>query len=179
MSGSYRIFCYYYCCYYFESCHRPFLYVLLLSLLQTLCTYLQLYTRNKPCFQDMQCCSCSVFTVCATCNVITPVKYALCFYISTTRSMCVAPNMAVFSISLISCLPFMLLRYCLSDFEMIQSPLLLLVSPVPAIIGTLYYYYRISHFSALAGKYSPILGCGNQHDQARWSYLQFRKFLTI
>ena len=42
-----------------------------------------------------------------------------------------------------------------------------------------YYYYRISHFSALAGKYSPIMGCGNQQDQARWSYLQFRKFLTI
>ena len=34
-----------------------------------------------------------------------------------------------------------------------------------------YYYYddyhhhhRISHFSALAGKYSPILGCSNQQD---------------
>ena len=27
------------------------------------------------------------------------------------------------------------------------------------------------HFSALAGKYSPILGCSNQLDWARWSYL--------
>ena len=32
-----------------------------------------------------------------------------------------------------------------------------------------YYYYhhhhhRIFHFSALAGKYSPILGCSNQQD---------------
>ena len=33
------------------------------------------------------------------------------------------------------------------------------------VLGTLskpsyyYYYHRISHFSALAGKYSPILGC--------------------
>ena len=26
------------------------------------------------------------------------------------------------------------------------------------------YYYCISHFSPLAGKYSPILGCGNQQD---------------
>ena len=42
-----------------------------------------------------------------------------------------------------------------------------------------YYYYRICHFSALAGKYSPTLGCSNQQDQARWSYLQFKKFLTI
>ena len=29
----------------------------------------------------IQCCSCSVFTVCATCNVISPVKYVLYFYI--------------------------------------------------------------------------------------------------
>ena len=45
--------------------------------------------------------------------------------------------------------------------------------------GAYYYYYyhhhhnhhhhRISHFSALAGKYSPILGCSNQQDWARWS----------
>jgi len=27
-----------------------------------------------------------------------------------------------------------------------------------------YYYYRTSHFSALAGKYSPILGFSNQRD---------------
>ena len=39
--------------------------------------------------------------------------------------------------------------------------------------------YRISQFSALAGKYSPILGFSNQQDWARWSYLWFRKFLTI
>ena len=38
---------------------------------------------------------------------------------------------------------------------------------------------RISHFSVLAEKYSHILGCSNQQDQARWSYLQFKKFLTI
>jgi len=30
---------------------------------------------------------------------------------------------------------------------------------------------RIFHFSAIAGKYSPILGYNNQQDQARWSYL--------
>ena len=42
-----------------------------------------------------------------------------------------------------------------------------------------HHHHRISHFSALAGKYSPILVCGNQQDQARWSYLQFRTFLTI
>jgi hypothetical protein len=34
------------------------------------------------------CCSYSVFTVCATWNVILLVKYVLFFYISTSRSMC-------------------------------------------------------------------------------------------
>ena len=35
----------------------------------------------------------------------------------TFHSMCAVPSMAVFCISLISCFPGMLLRYCLSDFE--------------------------------------------------------------
>jgi hypothetical protein len=38
------------------------------------------------------------------------------------------------------------------------------MKPVSFINTGDYYYYRISHFSALAGKYSPILGCSNQHD---------------
>ena len=48
-----------------------------------------------------------------------PVKYVLYFYISTFWSMCLVPNMAVFCISLISCLPSVSLRYCLNDFEMV------------------------------------------------------------
>jgi ABC-type amino acid transport system permease subunit len=40
-------------------------------------------------FCGIQCYSCSVFTVCATCNVISPVKYVLYFYISIFRSVCV------------------------------------------------------------------------------------------
>ena len=80
--------------------------------------HLQLYNWNKPCFYGIQCCSCSVFTICATCNVISPVKCVLYFYISTSRSVCAARNMAVlFCSSLISCFPAMLLRYCLIDFE--------------------------------------------------------------
>ena len=43
----------------------------------------------------------------------------LYFYISTFRSMCAVPNMAVFCNSLISCFPGMLLRYFLNDFEMV------------------------------------------------------------
>ena len=79
--------------------------------------YLQLYTWNNPCFLGIQCCSCSAFTVCSTCNVISPVKYFLYFYISTFHSMCAVSKMAVFFCSsLISCFSGMLLRYCLSDF---------------------------------------------------------------
>jgi len=39
------------------------------------------------------------------------------FYISTFRSMCAVPNMAVSCSSLTSCFPGMLLTYFLNDFE--------------------------------------------------------------
>ena len=41
----------------------------------------------------------------------------LYFYISTFRSMCAVPNMAVFCSSLTSCFPGMLLTYFLNVFE--------------------------------------------------------------
>ena len=43
----------------------------------------------------------------------------LYFYISTFRSMCAVPNMAVFCNSLSSCFPGMLLTYFLNDFEIV------------------------------------------------------------
>ena len=47
-------------------------------------------------------------------------KYVLYFNISTFRSMCAVPNMAVFRSSLTPCFPVMLFRYCLCNFEMVQ-----------------------------------------------------------
>ena len=41
----------------------------------------------------------------------------LYFYISTLRSMCAVPNMAVFWSSLTSCFPGMLLTYFLNDLK--------------------------------------------------------------
>ena len=41
------------------------------------------------------------------------------FYISTCRSMCAVPNMAVFCSSLTSCFPGMLLTYFLNDFDIV------------------------------------------------------------
>ena len=43
----------------------------------------------------------------------------LYFYVSTFRSMCAVPNMAVFCSSLTSCFPGMLLTYFLNDFEIV------------------------------------------------------------
>jgi len=58
-------------------------------------------------------------------NVILPLKYVFCFYISTLCSMCAVYNMAVFCSPLILCFPGMFLRFCLSDFEMVPG------APIP------------------------------------------------
>jgi len=58
------------------------------------------------------------FTFCATCNVISHVKYILHFYISTFRIICAVPNMAYFLSSLVLCFRDTLFHYFLSDFEM-------------------------------------------------------------
>jgi hypothetical protein len=59
-----------------------------------------------------------------------PMLNLLHFYISTFRSMCVVPNMAVFCNSLISCFPGTLLRYFLNYFEMVPvAPIITDVSP--------------------------------------------------
>ena len=50
---------------------------------------------------------------------LVPVLNLLYFYISTFRSMCAVPNMAVFCSSLTSCFPGMLLTYFLNDFEIV------------------------------------------------------------
>ena len=48
-----------------------------------------IYPKQTMSLRYIQCCSCSVFTVCATCNVISHVNYVVYFYISTSRSVCV------------------------------------------------------------------------------------------
>ena len=60
-----------------------------------------------------------LYLKCATCNVISPMKYGLYFYISTIRGIFAVPNAAVLFISLILCFPGMFLRNCLSNFEMV------------------------------------------------------------
>ena len=77
-------------CYYYKICHQLY------------ARYVKLYTSNNPCLYTIQCCSCSVFTVCATCNVIPTVQFVPYRYVSTSRSVCAVHNMAVVRSSLIS-----------------------------------------------------------------------------
>ena len=58
---------------------------------------------------------------------LVPVLNLLYFYISTFRSMCAVPNMAVFCSSLTSCFPGMFLTYFLNDWNSPSRPLLLLL----------------------------------------------------
>ena len=57
------------------------------------------------------------------------------FYISTFRSMCAVPNMAVFCSSLTSYFPGMLLTYFLNVFEIVP------VAPIITGYNNYYYYY--------------------------------------
>src|SRR5215813_6597861 len=50
---------------------------------------------------------------------LVPALALLCFYVSTFRSMCAVPNMAVFCSSLTSWFPGMLITYFLNDFKIV------------------------------------------------------------
>ena len=68
----------------------------------------------------------------------------LYFNISTFRSMCTVPNMAVFCSSLISCFPGMLLTYFLNDFEIVPvAPIITGIIFVFYIPRALYFYCKV------------------------------------
>ena len=80
--------------------------------------YLQLYTRHKPRPYAIQCYSYPVVTIYGTRNIIFHYKpFAL--YSSTSRSMCTVLSVALLFSSWTSCFPDALLRYFLSDFQMV------------------------------------------------------------
>ena len=64
----------------------------------------------------------------------------LYFYISTFRSLCAVPNMAVFCSSFTSCFPGMLLTYFLNDFETV---------PVAPIITAITFVFTF-HMSCIS-----------------------------
>ena len=59
----------------------------------------------------------------------------LYFYISTYRSMCAVPNMAVFWSSLTSCFLGMLRTYFLNDFEIVPVAPIIIIIIIIIIIG--------------------------------------------
>ena len=65
----------------------------------------------------------------------------LYFYISTFRSMCTVPNMAVFCTFLTSCFPGMLLTYFLNDFEIVP------VAPIITLLLLLLLLFAAIEFS--------------------------------
>jgi hypothetical protein len=69
-----------------------------------------------------------------TCNAIFYVEYFV-RYISTSRSTCAVPTMAVLCSSLFSCCIHMLLTYFLNDFEMIP------VAPIITGITFVFAFY--------------------------------------
>ena len=74
----------------------------------------------------------------------------LFYYISTFRSMCAAPNMAVFCSSLTSWFPGMLLTYFLNDFE--------IVPVAPVITGiTFVFTFHMRCISIVRSLYFKIL----------------------
>ena len=69
----------------------------------------------------------------------------LYFYISTFRSVCAVPNMAVFCGSFTSCFPGMLLTYFLNDFEIVPAaPTITGITFVFTSSSSYYYYYYYS-----------------------------------
>ena len=71
----------------------------------------------------------------------------LYFYVSTFRSMCAVPNMAVFCSYLTSCFPGMLLTYFLNDFE--------IVPVAPIITGITFIIIIIRYVCLLSQAFLP------------------------
>jgi hypothetical protein len=80
--------------------------------------YPHTHSRDKPCPYGIHCCSYSVLLFMVPLSLV-PALALLFFYVSTFRSMCAVPNMAVFCSSLTSWFRGMLLTYFLDDFEMV------------------------------------------------------------
>jgi len=83
--------------------------IIIISFMQGIYTYIP---EKKPVHRE--------YRVSAVLSIsLVPALALLYFYVSTFRSMCAVPNMAVFCISFTSWFPGMLLRYFLNDFEMV------------------------------------------------------------
>ena len=80
--------------------------------------YFQLYPERNHVSREYSVAAILLFLIMVLVSLV-PVLNLLYFYISTFRSMCAVPNMAVFCSSLTSCSPGMLLTYFLNDSEIV------------------------------------------------------------
>ena len=80
-----------------------------------------------------------------------PVLNLLQFYISTFRSMCALPNMAVFCSSLTSWIPGTLLNYFLNNFEMVP------VAPFTTTGITFVFTFQMRCISIVRSLYFKLL----------------------
>jgi hypothetical protein len=65
---------------------------------------------------------------------LVPALTPLHLYVSTFRSMCAVPNVAVFCSSLTSWFPGMLLTYFLNDFEMVIIIIIIVINVIVAVV---------------------------------------------
>ena len=86
---------------------------------------------------------------------LVPVLNLLYFYISTFRSMCAVPNMAVFCSSLTSWFPGMLLTYFLSDFVIVP------VAPTITGIITFVFTFHMRCISIVRSLYFRIFSASH------------------
>ena len=109
----------------------------------------------------------------------------LYFYISTFRSMCAVPNMAVLCSSLTSWFPGMLLTYFLNDFEVVQvAPIITRIT----FVFTFYMrcfsiamslYFRIFSASFLITFLSPEIATSiNIHVQFYYYYYYYYYYVS-
>ena len=78
---------------------------------------------------------------------LVPALVLLFFYVSTFRSMCAVPNMAVFCSSSTSWFPGMSLTYFLNDLEMVPvAPIITGITLVFNIPHTLYFCCEVFMF---------------------------------
>ena len=76
---------------------------------------------------------------------LVPALVLLFFYVSTFRSMCAVPNMAVFCSSLTSWFPCMSLTYFLNDLEMV--PVAPIITGITLVIIIIIKSQQFSRFS--------------------------------
>jgi hypothetical protein len=84
---------------------------------------------------------------------LVPALALLYFYVSTFRSMCAVPNMAVFCSSLTSWCPGMSLTYFLNDLEMV--PVVPIITGI-TLVFTYYYYYYCYYYYLLQLSCHPV-----------------------